>query len=92
MSIQLDFGSMHFKISAASSARVLINKIYCFLALIILMRHDVRDAINDYWSTVDLHCTRRSWKVMRRYCFMRIMRVNRFENNQNAPERMILDT
>ena len=73
MSIQLDFGSMHFKISAACSARVLINEIYCFLALINLMGHDVREAINDYWSTVDLHCTRRSWKVMRRYCFMRIM-------------------
>ena len=92
VSIKLDFGSMCFKISTASSAGVFINKICCFLALIILMGHDVREAINDYWSTVDLHCNRSSWKVMRPYCLMRVMKVIRFENNQNAPDRMILAT
>jgi hypothetical protein len=90
VSIQLDFGTIDFKISTASSAGVFINKIYCSLALVILMGRDIQEAINDYWSTVDLHCIRSSYNVMRRSCFMRIMKVIRFENNQHAPERMIL--
>lgn len=51
------FGYMLFKISPASSAGIFINEIYCFLALIILMEHDVWETINDYCSANKLHCT-----------------------------------
>jgi hypothetical protein len=38
-----------FQNQYSSNAGVFINKIYCFLDLIFLMEHDVREAINDYW-------------------------------------------
>ena len=38
---------MHFKISTATSEGIFINEIYCFLALIILLGHDVLEIIND---------------------------------------------
>lgn len=51
------------------------------------MGHDVWETINDYWSTSELHCTRGCQKVVRCNCFMHVLQVSHFQNNQNLPDK-----
>jgi hypothetical protein len=59
---------------------------YRFIALIILMGHDVWHTVKDFWSASELHCTPFYSKVMKYDPFMHVMKVLLFENNQYPPE------
>jgi hypothetical protein len=61
--------------------------IYRFLGMIILMGHDVQNAIKDYWSTNKPCCTPVYSEVKKRDRFMHVMKVIHFEKNQNPPDR-----
>lgn len=55
---QLGFILMHLSISSSAfNVDISVVEIYCFLAQIILMEHEVWDTIKAYCSIYKLHCT-----------------------------------
>jgi len=61
-----------------------VDEVRHVLALIIMLGHDVRNTIKDYWLTSELHCTPFYSKVMKHDQFMNVMKVLHFKNNTKS--------
>lgn len=80
---------MHLTISSlASIVDISVVEIYCFLAQIILMEHDVWDTYKAYWSINKLHCTCICSEIMKYDCFVHVMEVLHFGSTWHSPDRV----
>lgn len=68
-------------------SNVKLEEMYRFIALIIQMGHDQRDAIKDYWRTEEQYYTPFYSNILSRDRFSHILRFLHFSDNNEAPNR-----
>jgi len=62
---------------------------HIFLDIIIQVGHDIRDTMNNYWSSLEQFCTPFYNNIMKRNQFFHMLRYLYFSNNMYETDNIV---